>query len=124
MPEPSSLGRQIEATLASAYATDKSGHSQYVLRYRTPTGIPFAINRTPQSSSRLWFPADGRLKLALEQKGFVVELSEARSETEYGTGRNSNIDVIPEFRGKSVFWTRISTAGQAFEAASCLRGLR
>jgi hypothetical protein len=121
MPEPSSLGRQIEAALSSVYATDKAGHSQYLLRYRTSTGIPFAVNRTPKGSTRIWLPAVERLKVALEQHGFACHLSEPRSDSEHGTGRNSNLDAVPEFKGKPVLWISVNTPGRAVEAASCLR---
>jgi hypothetical protein len=123
MPDPSSLGGQIEAAFAdnSGYSVDRAGHSQYLLRYRTSAGIPFGINRTVHKDTRFWLPADERFKKTLESKGFLCHRSEPRSETVHGTGRSSNLDAIPEFKGKPVFWTRVSTSGQALEAASCLK---
>lgn len=123
MPDPSRLGRQIEAAFANAfgYSVDRAGHSQYLLRYRTSAGIPFGINRAVHKDTRFWLPADERFRTALESKGFVCHVSEPRSDTEHGTGRSSNLDVIPEFKHKPVVWTRVATPGQALEAASCLK---
>jgi hypothetical protein len=106
MPKPSRLGTQIDATLAKSagYVTHCAGHSEYLLRYRTATGIPFAIGRTSESRVRFWISADDRVKKAIEAEGFICTRSEPRP-IEHGkraTGRNSNLDQIPEFKRQAI----------------------
>jgi hypothetical protein len=116
MPSPSNLGVQIEGAFSSAgYATCTAGHSEYLLRYRTSTGVPFAIGRTAVNGVRFWFAANEGARIALEKAGFTCEVSvpTARNKERKGTGRSSNLDAIPEFKDQTVYWTRVTTPGDA-----------
>ena len=123
MPQPSNLGLQIEAALSSAgYVPCSAGHSEYLLRYRTPTGVPFAIGRTAIAGVRFWFSANERARIAVEKAGFKCEVSvpNVRTKESKGTGRNSNLDAIPEFKDNRVYWTRITTPGEALTVVSTI----
>jgi hypothetical protein len=125
MPKSSPLGLQVERAFAanSEYKADPSGHSEYLLRYRTATGIPFAIGRTARAGVRIWLPADDRFKAALEKEGYTVTRSEPNPSRigSHGTGRNSNLDRIPEFKGRSLYWTKVATPGEALSVVSKLK---
>lgn len=125
MPTPSPLGTQIEEPFAKCadYITHPAGHSEYLLRYRTATGIPFAIGRTASSGVRIWMSASDRFKSAIEGDGFACSRSEPKpvESGRRGTGRNSNLDQIPEFKGKPLCWTSVTTPGEALAVASKLR---
>jgi hypothetical protein len=125
MPKPSRLGTHIEQLFAdgNTYVADRAGHSQYLLRYRTPTGVPFAIGRTTSSGVRFWLSANEQFRAALETAGYRCVRSEPspKAKGKRGTGRNSNLDAIPEFKDKPLFWTRITTAADAATVAALLR---
>lgn len=121
MPKPSRLGRQIEEAF-TRYLPHPAGHSEYLLRYVTSNGTPFAVGRTASNGVRFWIPADERLRSRIEAEGFICKKSEPKP-PEYGksaTGRNSNLDRIPEFKGKPVFWLKVTTPGDALRVASKL----
>jgi hypothetical protein len=125
LPKPSPLGIQIEIAVDASqdHTIDPAGHSEYLLRYRTATGIPFAIGRTSKSSVRVWISADDRFKNALEAAGFVCWRSLPKQPTRgsRATGRNSNLEQITEFNGLPVYWTNVSSPSEALIVASKLR---
>jgi hypothetical protein len=67
--------------------------------------------------------ANERFKSAIESDGFTCNRSEPKrmERGRRGTGRNSNLDQIPEFKGKPLYWTRVTTLGEALSVASKLR---
>jgi hypothetical protein len=64
--------------------------------------------------------ADDRVKSAIESEGFTCSRSEPKPVVggRRGTGRNSNLDQIPEFKGEPLYWTRVTTPGEALAVAS------
>jgi hypothetical protein len=124
MPAPSPLGNQIELALtgAAGYATHPVDHSEYLLRYRTSAGTPFAIGRTSQSIVRFWLSANDRFRRAIEAEGFVCTRSEPKPivHGKRATGRNSNLDQIEEFKGKPLYWVPLASAKEALLVASKL----
>jgi hypothetical protein len=125
MPEPSALGTMIEEAFAanSNFAVHPAGHTEYLLRFRTAAGVPLAIGRTAASGVRVWMAADERFRAALESDGFICVRNEPRpkGEGKNATGRNSNLEQIPEFMGAPLYWVKITTPGEAFSVASRLR---
>ena len=124
MPVASALGDQIERGFACnpRYRTHPAGHSEYLLRYQTLKGVPFAVGRTSASAARFWIFADDHFRLALEAEGFRCTLSPAKPTVKgkRATGRNSNLEQIAEFKNKSLYWARIRAAGEALAVAAKL----
>ncbi len=124
MPIPSALGNQIERELADSprYRIHPAGHTEYLLRYQTVNGVPFAVGRTAASAVRVWISADDRVRLALEADGFRCMLSppEPPEKGKRATGRNSNLEQIAEFKNEPLYWARIRTAGEALAVAAKL----
>ncbi len=122
MPKPSLLANQIEAAIAgdARFKIHETGHSDYLLRYRTATGVPFAIGRVAAGGARVWFSADERARAALEALGLECTRSIPMppAEGKRATGRNSNLDQIPEFKGAPLYWTRVTRPGEAVAVAS------
>lgn len=125
MPRPSRLGSEIEQAFARdpRFPPDPFGHTEYLLRYRTVTGVPFAVGRTAASGVRLWLSADDRFKAALEAEGFrcTRSLPKPKEEGKVATGRNSNLEQIREFKGAPLYWVQVTSAAEAVRAASKLR---
>lgn len=124
MPKPSQLGKQLEDAMMTLrhVRIDPAGHSSYLLRYRTLTGTPFAIDRTRQNGARLWVAGDERIKQKLEKEGFNCKLNvpKPRAVGSRATGRNSNLDQIPEFKDARLYWIRVTTSGETVEAVALL----
>ena len=75
MPIPSPLGTQKGAD----YITHPADHSEYLLRYRTATGISFAIGRTARSGARIrCLPMIGSSP-SIEGEGFTCSRSEPKA---------------------------------------------
>src|SRR5574338_737667 len=113
MPLPSPLGLEIEEALdRCGYTVDRAGHTQYLLRYRTNTGVPFAVGRTAKTGVLFWLSADERFRTSIEARGWQVEKSEPipKKNGKRATGRNSNLDQIPEFKGRPLWKTKVATA--------------
>jgi hypothetical protein len=123
MPHPNTLGTQIKEAFDSSpsFTAHRSGHTEKLLRYQTATGIPFAIRRDVTSAGRFWAVADNRFKDAIEAEGFECGFSEPNPKGKSSTGRTSNLDQIPEFKGKPLHWTTVTTPAEALAAASKLR---
>lgn len=121
--KPNSLGMAIKEAFdsASTFTIHRSGHTKKLLRYQTATGVPFAIRRDVISSGSFWAGADNRFKEAIEAEGFKCKYSEPNSKIKPSTGRTSNLDQIPEFKGARLLQTIVSTAGEALVVASKLR---
>lgn len=68
MPIPSPLGTQKGAD----YITHPADHSEYLLGYRTATGISFAIGRTARSGARIRMSANDRFESLDRRGGFHV----------------------------------------------------
>jgi hypothetical protein len=125
MPKPSTLGIMIEEAFAlnSHFAVHPIGHTEYLLRYRTAAGVPFAIGHTAASGVRVWMAADNRFKVAIENEGFICARNEPRPKKEgkRATGRNSNLEQIPEFKGALLYWVKVNTPGEALAVATKLQ---
>lgn len=124
MSDPSALAVQIEAALGewAGCKPHPSGHSNKLLRYKTLSGIPFAIGRTSENGVRFWIQADDRFKASIEANGFSCARSAPKPArpTSRATGRNSNLDQIPQFKGASLYWTKVRTPGEALAVARSL----
>lgn len=123
MRQPSSLGVQIEDAFSRCadYVIHPIGHTKKVLRYLTVNKTPFAIRRDVVGKGRFWFGADDRLKLAIEAEGFSCGSSEANRRGDAATGRTSNLDQIPEFKGNLIYWTTVTTPDEALVVAAKMR---
>jgi hypothetical protein len=125
MPESSALGIMIEEAFAAnpRFAVHPAGHTEYLLRFQTTAGVPFAIGRTAASGVRVWMAADDRFRAALESDGFICVRNEPRPKAEgkNAPGRNSNLEQIPEFKGAPLYWVKVTTPGEAVAVASKLR---
>jgi hypothetical protein len=83
MPIPSPLGTQKGAD----YITHPADHSEYLLRYRTATGISFAIGRTARSGARIRMSANDRFESLDRRRGFHVQSQRAQSTADSSQSR-------------------------------------
>jgi hypothetical protein len=123
MPDASRLGIQIENAFSDrGYAAHRSGHTEYLLRYSTAAGISFAVGRTATSKVRLWILPNDRFRLALGRAGFSCTLNVPKPSVagKRATGRNSNLDQIPEFKDKPLLWTEVRSPSEALAVAALL----
>lgn len=120
MPAPSPLGSQLEHafSLDPSYRIHDVGHADYLLLYRTTSGLAFAVGRTTKTGAKVWIPADERWKAALVADGFDCEERDCASD---GKGRIITLQAMPEFAGKRAYSVRVKTVGEALAVAAKLR---
>lgn len=111
------LGRETAAMhdyiMGSGRAVEHpKGHSQYLLRYRTHSGVELAVEKRA-GAPILYFAhvaADGRIN------HLSPELMPAST-----TGRNSNLNTLQTFRGRALARLKIATPAigrEAFDACA------
>lgn len=120
MPAPSALGLQLEHTfsLDPSLRVHEIGHADYMLRYKTDTGIAFAVGRTTKTGARVWIPCDERWKTALTANGFDCVERDCASD---GKGRIITLQAMPEFAGKRAYSIHVKTVGKAVAVVGLLR---
>jgi hypothetical protein len=72
---------------------------------------------------RVWMVADDRFRQAVEQDGFSCSLSTPNPKVagRRATGRNSNLDQIPEFKDRPLYWTEVASPAEALAVAAKLK---
>ncbi|MBK3396323.1 hypothetical protein [Methylobacterium ajmalii] len=120
MPSPSPLGSQLEHafSLDPNYKVHDVGHADYLLRYRTASGLAFAVGRTTKTAAKVWIPADERWRAALVADGFDCVERDCASD---GKGRIITVQAMPEFRGKRAYSVSVKTVDEALAVAARLR---
>ena len=82
MPIPSPLGTQ-KALITSPIPLI----IEYLLRYRTATGISFAIGRKARSGARIRMSANDRFESLDRRGGFYVQSQRAQSTADFSQSR-------------------------------------
>lgn len=120
MPAPSTLGSQLEHAFSMdpSYRVHDVGHADYLLRYRTTSGLAFAVSRTTKTGAKVWIPADERWRASLVADGFDCVERDCASD---GKGRIIILQAMPEFRGKRAYSVSVKTVGEALAVTSKLR---
>ena len=116
---PSDLGKNIEIKLLS-YTNFKEhdvGHCQYLLIYRSVTGIPLAIARTTKNYAQMWILADPHYKAIVSSIGFKCMERTCGAD---GEDRISNLQAMPEFAGQTLYSVQIRTPEDALAVANKL----
>lgn len=116
---PSDLGKNIEIKFLS-YTDFKEhdvGHCQYLLRYKSVTGVPLAIARTTKKFAQMWILADPRYKAIVSSIGFQCVERTCGAD---GKDRISNLQAMPEFAGQTLYSVQIHTPEDALAIANKL----
>ena len=119
----SKLSNEVEAAIkAAGYKPLHAHQPNYVMSFRSPTGIAFAIGRTAAQRLRFWILDNPTWKNRLEAKGFQCTKSVHMASGAKGTGssRNSNVDAVPGFRRAPLLWFHVKSADEAVAAAEML----
>ena len=113
MPDPSPLGTSVKETLDAlpGMGEHPSGHTQNLLRYRLRGGPSIGVHRVETTSLRLWVLENEAFAAAARLAGFEPSLSVPPPKGK--TGRNSNLEQIPEFKRKPLHWTPVTSPAQA-----------
>ena len=120
MPAPSLLGTAVKAALDAfpGVVEHPNGHSETLLRYVAPTGAPFAVGRTEVNGVRFWVLEDQAFHDLVLAAGLACETHVPKPRG--SSGRNSNLDQIPEFKRKPLNWVRVTAPAESVSVLACL----